>query len=320
MDFAKLKVGTIITYNNEDYFAVPELPKYAINGSSQDSYNSYNARAIAYSLSTGKRLGSKRVEQAEISPNQLSIADQKVFLVKLQLLGYLSKNVEVGAGYDSIRNVTIMQDNVLVKISELGCSATFLKGVGDKVQRLETRRFDDVYCITDVKELKLGNRLVIGEKVNIKDIKFEMPEIKEEKVAEVNYKKILTHLREQYKMLSAAKYLDEKKLGLYMLESMPEAKLRKHINECYSRVLGVKLRTHYYCHGNEFCTKTKRMTSIEKVELMNKFSDEIVSLFHKDSKFKELIARDFPNVKLNNLLSDNTLQNVCIMSILKFSL
>ena len=316
MDFAKLKVGTIITYNNEDYFAVPELPKYAINGSSQDSYNSYNARAIAYSLSTGKRLGSKRVEQAEISPNQLSIADQKVFLVKLQLLGYLSKNVEVGAGYDSIRNVAIMQDNVLVKISELGCSATFLKGVGDKVQRLETRRFDDVYCITDVKELKFGNRLVIGEKVNIKDIKFEMPE----KVAEVNYKKILTHLREQYKMLSAAKYLDEKKLGLYMLESMPEAKLRKHINECYSRVLGVKLRTHYYCHGNEFCTKTKRMTSIEKVELMNKFSDEIVSLFHKDSKFKELIARDFPNVKLNNLLSDNTLQNVCIMSILKFSL
>ena len=320
MDFAKLKVGTIITYNNEDYFAVPELPKYAINGSSQDSYNSYNARAIAYSLSTGKRLGSKRVEQAEISPNQLSIADQKVFLVKLQLLGYLSKNVEVGAGYDSIRNVAIMQDNVLVKISELGCSETFLKGVGDKVQRIETRRFDDVYCITDVKELKFGNRLVIGEKVNIKDIKFEMPEIKEEKVAEVNYKKILTHLREQYKMLSAAKYLDEKKLGLYMLESMPEAKLRKHINECYSRVLGVKLRTHYYCHGNEFCTKTKRMTSIEKVELMNKFSDEIVSLFHKDSKFKELIARDFPNVKLNNLLSDNTLQNVCIMSILKFSL
>ena len=320
MDFAKLKVGTIITYNNEDYFAVPELPKYAINGSSQDSYNSYNARAIAYSLSTGKRLGSKRVEQAEISPNQLSIADQKVFLVKLQLLGYLSKNVEVGAGYDSIRNVAIMQDNVLVKISELGCSATFLKGVEDKVQMLETRKFDDVYCITDVKELKLGNRLIIGEKVNIKDIKFEQPEIKEEKVAEVNYKKILTHLRQQYKMLSASQYLDEKKLGLYMLESMPEAKLRKYINECYSRVLGVKLRTHYYCHGNEFCIKTKRMPSIEKVELMNKFSDEIVSLFHKDSKFKELIARDFPNVKLNNLLSDNTLKNVCIMSILKFSL
>ena len=89
--------------------------------------------------------------------------------------------------------------------------------------------------------------------------------------------------------------------------------------DCYSRVLGVKLRKHYSCHGNEFCVKTKRMTSIEKVELMNKFSDEIVSLFHKDSKFKELIARDFPNVKLNNLLSDNTLQNVCIMSILKFS-
>lgn len=320
MDFAKLKVGTIITYNNEDYFAVPELPKYAISGSGHGYYSSYNARAIAYSLSTGKRLGSKRVEQAEISPNQLSIADQKVFLVKLQMLGYLSKNVEVGLGYDSIRNVTIMQDNVLVKISELDCSATFLKGVEDKVQMLETRRFDDVYCITDVKELKFGNRLVIGEKVNIKDIKFEMPDIKEEKVAEVNYKKILTHLREQYKMLSAAKYLDEKKLGLYMLESMSEVKLRKYINECYSRALGVKLRTHYSCHGNEFCIKTKRMTNIEKVELMNKFSDEIVSLFHKDSKFKELIARDFPNVKLNNLLSDNTLQNVCIMSILKFSL
>ena len=129
MDFAKLKVGTIITYDNEEYFAVPELPKYAISGVGHGSYSSYNARAIAYSLSTGKRLGSKRVEQAEISPNQLSIADQKVFLVKLQLLGYLSKNVEVGLGYDSIRNVTIMQDNVLVKISELGCSATFLKGV-----------------------------------------------------------------------------------------------------------------------------------------------------------------------------------------------
>lgn len=320
MDFAKLKVGTIITYNNEDYFAVPELPKYAISGIGQGYYSSYNARAIAYSLSTGKRLGSKRVEQAEISPNQLSIADQKVFLVKLQMLGYLSKNVEVGLGYDSIRNVTIMQDNVLVRLSEVDCLATFLIGVGDKVQRLETRKFDDVYCITDVKELKLGNRLIIGEKVNIKDIKFEQPEIKEEKVAEVNYKKILTHLQEQYTLLTAAQYLDEKKLGLYMLESMPEAKLRKYINDCYSRVLGIKLRKHYYCHGNEFCIKTKRMPSIEKVELMNKFSDEIVSLFHKDSKFKELIARDFPNVKLNNLLSDNTLQNVCIMSILKFSL
>lgn len=154
MDFAKLKVGTIITYNNEDYFAVPELPKYAISGVGQGYYSSYNARAVAYSLSTGKRLGSKRVEMAEISQNQLSIADQKVFLVKLQMLGYLSKNVEVGLGYDSIRNVTIMQDNALVRLSEVDCLATFLIGVGDKVQRLETRKFDDVYCITDVRDVK----------------------------------------------------------------------------------------------------------------------------------------------------------------------
>lgn len=316
MDFAKLKVGTIITYNNEDYFAVPDLPNYAIN--IPDDYT-YNARAVAYSLSTGKKLGHKRVEQSDISPNQLSIADQKVFLVKLQMLGILGKNVEVGIGYDSIRNVTVMQNNALVKLSEEDCIAVFLKGVDDKIQQIETRRFDDIYCIIDVREIKLENRLVIGEKV--KDIKFENPEIKEEIVAETNYKKILTNLRKQYSMLSKSLCLDEKKVGLYILESMPEGKLREYISNCYSRQLGVKLRLHYSCRGNVFCIKTKRMTCIEKNTLMEKLCDEIVKLYHKENTtLNELIAKDFPNVKLNKLLVDNHLKSVCTMEILKFPL
>ena len=171
---------------------------------------------------------SEEVERLKkFSPTEIDYVIRNISYYLVSYYNEYDKGPIYDGSYDSIRNVTIMQDNVLVKISELGCSATFLKGVEDKVQMLETRKFDDVYCITDVKELKFGNRLVIGEKVNIKDIKFEMPEIKEEKVAEVNYKKILTHLREQYNLLSASQYLDEKKLGLYMLESMPEAKLRK---------------------------------------------------------------------------------------------
>lgn len=316
MDYSKLKVGTIITFNNEDYFVIPDIPSFAWTDKT-DFY--YKARAVAYNLTTGKKIGDTRVGKSEISEHQLSKEEKKVFLIKLQMSGYLDKSFTVDQSYDSIRNVSCMQDGIAVIVDIEDNITTILLGTNGIVQKLRTRRVDDVYCIISTEDVDLKSRLVVGDKVEIE--KLVVPTVKEVKVAENNVKKICTHMKKQYEKMISVTDLTMEKFAGYCISSLTKSELQSFVSTIYSRALSIYVRRIYSYNGKEFMLEDKKIKASVKKYFVQQITLYIINLYHitERESLDQLVQHDFPNVKLGPLYT-STIVRTAIKEIMKFPL
>lgn len=338
LDYSKIRVGTVIKFNNELYYCIPSIPQYA----KESPFCIYEPRAVAFSLKDAKKIGHTNVAKSEIYEKQLSETERTSFLMKLKLLGKVDKTIEVDTSYDSMRNVenlesgkiivlsnsNILQDGffkyylkdekagyyvALQKQSE-NVVRIFLCVLLDDIKQyapIETVDFD--FTKEDVTKKSylttlLKNKLIIGTYVD------SLYQLKVKTIPQnTGYReKVIKHIVRKYNSVKDLNYLNKEKLGFYCLQCLTPEDIRIVIRR-YRKMYGPKTIYEYYYKDKLFYTLVDKYKRYEITEELNYLRDFVVNLYgvNPNNDIFELLKQDYPDVDFKGImehLKDNTVK------------
>lgn len=302
MQYSKLKVGTIIEFKGEKYLAVPNLPTY-----SKGNDYIYTPIAVAYSLTTGKKIGTTNVSKAEISSQQLPLEKQNTFLVKLKMMGIIDTIPEVGKGYDSIANVNIFQGNMAVIPQGLEVEndlITVFIHYKDKEYKAKVKQSGDDYYIINWREAVICTDLIKGSVISLKNLKLVTDERKIN-VADITLAKLTKYFKKKYIKLKEEKNFTEDKYGYYGLCCTPPETVSRVITPEFQYTFRTETRYEYYYNGTLVYAQDIDTTISRERTLKKQLAANISSMLYTGEDILEKIQKDFPEIQVKFLNTPN---------------